>query len=339
MQIDLTKHILLFENCQLVKGMAQTLLVDFQRRNLEFLENTIFDIFISKNRDKNIGEILNDFDFETQRNILEYFDFLLENEYAFLCDKSEVEFFPKINSEWNNPADITNCIIDFKEKPNSLQAYKNLIFDLDSLGCENIQIRVFNDISIEFVEEFLSLFENTIIFRIDLLLKCSQNVTFYKKFIDKFPRIKELIVHSARINKFYNIQHQRMIFLEKEIKDESCCGIISPNHFNLRLEHFLESQQYNTCLNRKVCIDVKGNIKNCSALKNSFGNISVVRIVEVVNTEEFQKIWQISKNKIKTCQDCEFRHICTDCRAFLHSDYSLDKPQKCNYFPYENELL
>jgi len=69
----------------------------------------------------------------------------------------------------------------------------------------------------------------------------------------------------------------------------------------------------------------------------SYGNISVTKLIDVVNNPEFQKVWQIRKDDIAKCKDCEFRHICTDCRAYLENpgdQYSA--PLKCGYDPNTN---
>ncbi|MDR2057516.1 MAG: hypothetical protein LBP83_04405, partial [Dysgonamonadaceae bacterium] len=35
------------------------------------------------------------------------------------------------------------------------------------------------------------------------------------------------------------------------------------------------------------------------------------------------------------CKDCEFRYICTDCRAYLQDSNDIySQPAKCNYNPY-----
>lgn len=335
MPLDSTKHILLFENCQLIKGHSRTMLVDFQRRNLEFLDNEIHNILTLKNREFTVNEILENYDKEEKEAITEYFDFLLEKEYAFQCESSEAPFFPKLNLEWDNPAVITNCIIDFENIPNNIEPYLNLISDLDDLGCEDIQIRTYNDFPISFFRSFLPNFNSTIIQRIEVLLKYSENITTYKNFVKEFPRICRLQLHSSKKNKVIELNKTQQIFLTKrKVTDKNSCGIIDLNYFNLRLEHFCESNHYNTCLNRKISIDTDGSIKNCPSLKTSFGNISDTRIVDVIKQNDFTKIWNIKKDNIEVCKDCEFRHICTDCRAYLESDYSLKKPSKCFYSPY-----
>ena len=46
---------------------------------------------------------------------------------------------------------------------------------------------------------------------------------------------------------------------------------------------------------------------------------------------------KIKKENIDSCKDCEFRNICTDCRAYIEvpSNYH-SKPLKCGYNPYTN---
>jgi len=98
---------------------------------------------------------------------------------------------------------------------------------------------------------------------------------------------------------------------------------------------FSESQVFNSCLNRKISIDKNGEIKNCPSMQTSFGNILKTSLLSVVNDENFKKKWAIGKDKIDICKDCEFRYICTDCRAYLKDSQNIfSKPLKCNYDPY-----
>ncbi|MDD4235389.1 MAG: grasp-with-spasm system SPASM domain peptide maturase [Bacteroidales bacterium] len=335
MKIDTDKHIIMFENCQLTRGVNRTVISDFQRHQIDFLDNKIFEIINNQSRDFSIKQILNNYNKQDQDIILEYFEFLLDKEYAFLCDKSEIDFFPKLNLEWDYPASITNCIIDLNKNPD-FSVYNQLIKDLDYLNCEDIQIRDYYGVLIDLLCDFLNKFNGTTLIRIELILKKTEHLNIYKKIVKSYPRINSLILHSSSINKNYKISmHQTMACRKINVTDENCCGIVSANYFNLRLEHFLESQYFNTCLNRKVSIDKKGQIKNCPAMKNSFGHISNTSVIDVIKLEEFQAVWKIKKDSIKICKDCEFRYICTDCRAFLESDISTSKPHKCKYNPYE----
>jgi len=335
MSIDFDKYIILYENCQLTKGNNRTLLIDFQRRNLEFIDNEIFNIFSHKNRILSVNQILNDYNDEEKIIIIEYFQFLIKEEYAFQCSKEEISFFPKLNLKWENPSEITNSIIDFENIPSDLQPYSRYISDLNDLGCEDIQIRLFNELSIDFLEHFLSFFNKTAIIRIDIVLKSADNYLIYKDLISKFPRVSKLQINSASKNKIININKtQQIVLTTRKIENQNSCGIVESNYFNLRLEHFIESNQFNTCLNRKICIDIKGNVKNCPAFSKSYGNINSINIHHLLKNKGFTKFWKIKKDKISVCKDCEFRHICSDCRAFQTKDYTFEKPIKCLYTPY-----
>ncbi len=332
--MDSSKYILLFESCRLTKGASRTLLVDLERKNIEFLDNELYDLFLSKNKTYTVKEILAQYNAEKSEIVKEYLEFLIENEYAFLCEESEINFFPPLTLEWDHYSIITNCIIDFKNQPLELNSYKQLINDLDDLGCEAIQIRDYNGLPLSFITEFLKLFNKTILYKIELLLKYNDELENYKKLLDGFPRITELILHSySSDNQFKNDAVQNVILTKQIISDEACCGVVAPNYFNLDMDHFLESLNHNTCLNRKVGIDGNGNIKNCPSMKINFGNIKTQSIKDVIDNPDFTKAWNIKKDTIEDCKICEFRHICTDCRANLGEEINLKKPAKCNYNP------
>jgi len=113
------------------------------------------------------------------------------------------------------------------------------------------------------------------------------------------------------------------------------CGRISPHYFTINMNVFFESRNFNSCLNRKLCIDAEGNIKNCPAMQQSFGNIKDTTLKEVIEKPGFKDLWFIHKEQIDVCKDCEFRHICTDCRCFIKDPENIySQPAKCTYNPY-----
>jgi len=131
----------------------------------------------------------------------------------------------------------------------------------------------------------------------------------------------------------------RVNFIEtRNILSNESCGYISPAVFNTNIFIYMESQNNNICLNKKIAIDREGYIKNCPSMKHSFGNISNTSLKEIIVQTEFNKYWHIAKYQIKVCKDCEFRFICHDCRAYLTDPDDLySKPLKCGYDPYTNQ--
>jgi len=124
------------------------------------------------------------------------------------------------------------------------------------------------------------------------------------------------------------------VFTKRQFLINSC-GEICVDNFVNNIQTFTESQHYNTCLNRKICIDTKGEIKNCPAMSRSYGNIKDITLEEAINKTGYMDLWGIRIDDIDVCKDCEFRYMCTDCRAFIKDPKNIySQPAKCPYNPY-----
>ena len=67
-------------------------------------------------------------------------------------------------------------------------------------------------------------------------------------------------------------------------------------------------------------------------MQEVYGNIKANSLQSAVNAPGFKKYWNITKDEITGCKDCEFRYICTDCRAYREDPEDLlSKPLKCGY--------
>jgi len=69
-------------------------------------------------------------------------------------------------------------------------------------------------------------------------------------------------------------------------------------------------------------------------MRRTFGNVKDTMLADAIGREEFQFLWKVSKDQISICNVCEFRYICTDCRAFHENEDYSEKPKKCFYDPY-----
>ena len=250
------------------------------------------------------------------------------------------ELFPEINEIWDSPFDISNIIVDLDDS--SLFITKLDIIEVSKvLGIRHLQIRYYgqrvNDF-IDFLEknlinnefdslELMLFYQDGIKEKIENLLTLIQNI--FQIFIYKAP--KEELLHTIP-SVFGN-----MIFITQDLNIHNC-GIVESSLFITNIKHFTESQHHNTCLNRKISIDVEGNIKNCPSMLQSFGNIRDTTLQEALEHPDFKKYWNVKKDQISVCKDCEFRHICTDCRAYIENPEDMySKPLKCGYNPYTAE--
>ncbi len=160
-------------------------------------------------------------------------------------------------------------------------------------------------------------------------------------FCQKYPRVHAIYAHSAPTTETLHISEQGMghiFFTQDEITSSNHCGIISPDYFTINIKTFTEARKHNTCLNRKISVDTEGYIRNCPNMKEHYGNIKNTTLQQALEHPDFKKYWFINKDQVAVCKDCEFRYICTDCRAYIENPEDMySKPLKCGYNPYTCE--
>lgn len=336
------KYIKLFANCIIVKGISRSVVCDLQRNTFKLIPNSLATLFKNENflHLEKAYKNLNDSDIEIFND---YLEFLIKYEFIFFCSKKELKKFPLLKLEWDYPAQISNAIIDIDV--NSNHDYKNIIQNnLVFLNCRYIQFRRFDVSDLKYWENIIDIINDSPVRAVDIILHDSPN-SFSNidlcNWVKINRKIRSVTIHSSKKNSI--LQNQEVGFgvvvaIKQNIDSSKHCGIINSSYFTSNIETFTESQNFNSCLNRKISIDKDGSIKNCPSMKQSFGNIKNKLLKEVLQIPEFKKYWNISKDQIEVCKDCEFRYICTDCRAYLDDvDNIYSKPLKCGYNPYQNE--
>jgi SPASM domain peptide maturase of grasp-with-spasm system len=327
----------LYVCCLLVKGVKRSMVCDVQRGSFNLIPNGLHEI-LTTHGTKSMEAVKAAYQHQYDETIEEYFGFLVENEFGFYCDEEDLALFPDIDLQWDEPAHITNAIVDVNTQ--SQHDYSQIFDELEQLGCKHFQLRCYTQKPLDYFEEILAGLENRCIVSVEFIIKNTSETTLenLKTWTDKYPRIHNMIVHSAAENKMAHLDASGMgniVFMKQEIDGEAHCGMISKDYFSINLKTFTESQKHNTCLNRKISIDAEGNIKNCPSMTKSYGNIKDTTLKEAIEKQGFKDVWYIHKDQIEVCKDCEFRHICTDCRAYIQDPNNIySKPAKCSYDPY-----
>ncbi|MFA8299549.1 MAG: grasp-with-spasm system SPASM domain peptide maturase [Hyphomicrobiales bacterium] len=322
----------LYANCIPVKGYKESIIVDLQRQNsTNKIPNSLFEI-LDKYPDESIEDIKAIYNNEYDETIDEYFNFLLRKEFIFLCEKKELECFPKLDLTWKSPSGIENAIIDICEYRK--EDLNKAIEDLSELQCNALEIRFEKIIGTDILKQIGLLLKGSRILSVEILLKYTDDITFENllEIADQYPRYQRISVYNSPNNQISACN--RILFNTKDINPVKDCGKISSMYFCDNINMFTESQCYNSCLNRKISIDSSGNIKNCPSMPHSYGHISNTSLKEVINNKEFLKYWTISKDQIEVCKDCEYRYICSDCRAYTKNQGLFSQPEKCTYNPY-----
>jgi SPASM domain peptide maturase of grasp-with-spasm system len=330
------KYFNLFSCCQPVLGASRSIVCDLQRDVYVPIPNALYYV-IKENSTIEINKVINDYGVENAETIFEYFNYLEEKELGFFSDKIINELLPINFDNYFEPKKITNAIIDIIDDFSYLE---NVANQLSKLNCEAVELRLFREYDLIHLDFFLKKFENTSIRSIEILIPYSKgiNISNLLKLRIENSRLRKIIIHSAKSERFYD-HFEFYVFITKEIIDsKNCCGVVSPYYFISKTDFFIESKNFNSCLNRKISIDENGEIKNCPSLISSFGNIKETQLEEALNHPDFKKYWKINKDQIEVCKDCEFRYICTDCRAYTENpENQYSKPLKCGYNPYTNE--
>jgi SPASM domain peptide maturase of grasp-with-spasm system len=327
----------LFACCVPVSGSKRAAIFDLQRGTFDTIPISLFEI-LDQYKNVQFSKILSKFGEKNEKTINEFFDWLIKREFGFWCkSRRESLQFPEMNLEWDTPFDLSNAIIDLN--PNSAINYHKAIGQIIGLGVPHLQLRAYSSTEFNFYTSLLDICHGSRIKTIDILTPYIDNIDidYLKKICREYLLINSITFHSAPYNKCVDLLDglTKLIYSENHIHSSDCCGIITSSHFTINTMLFSESQKYNTCLNRKISIDVNGEIKNCPSMREGFGNIKNTTLQDALNNTGFKKYWNINKDKINICKDCEFRHICTDCRVYLENpDDIYSKPLKCGYNPY-----
>ncbi|WP_294301005.1 grasp-with-spasm system SPASM domain peptide maturase [uncultured Chryseobacterium sp.] len=339
------KYYKLFPSLIPVKGYLRSLLLDPSRDNFYFIPNDLHEI-ISKDFidvDKLYEEHPDDIAI-----IDEYIQFLTKNELLFEVSLDDEPFFPKLNKNWETPFQITNMVIDIGNYEIQKDKFS---FEIGKLGVNTLEIRVFDLKYLEYTDHFISFLskEN----RVNRLKNIQINISVNNQSLSRLQRKIILMLATKPIisgitifslNTLLQLENEKIHIIEKNVLNEKDCGVIDNNISFLTRNLIFESMSYNSCLNCKLSIDSDGNIKNCPSMSRSFGKINDKNLDEITQAPDFKKYWNISKDSIEVCKDCEFRYICTDCRAYTErthvdkNNFDLSKPLKCSYDPYTGNL-
>ena len=210
--------------------------------------------------------------------------------------------------------------------------------ELNQSGVKFVEIRFYHETNFSQIEKLFQIFENSKIRGIELLLNYQEGIDFdiLSKKYQRICKIGLFFKSEVELQDYYNHKDDLINFSLNvgAFHNNNHCGSINVNNFDVNIFMYLDSLNFNTCLNKKISISQTGEIKNCPSMTSSFGNISDTKFSEVVINSDFTKLWKITKKLVNVCKICEFRYICTDCRVFLEDPLdNYSKPLKCGYDP------
>ena len=325
----------LFSNVIPVKGAKRSSLCDLQRGRIKLIPNSLFEL-LTGFPDQSLEAIKAAHEAADHAQIEAYFQFLLDNEWGFMCD--DPSLFPELDLDFEPPAHITNAIIDVDHQSN--HPFPAIRDQLDELGCRSLQIRAFSEMSLDWLEMVLEVFQQSRLRNLEIWMphRSEWSESQWLNCIAGHPRLFRLVLYGAsQARVLASGPHKTMgllVTVTDVIDSHRHCGQVDRSYFISELYNFAEATQFNSCLHRKLAIDPRGQIRNCPSMTNHFGDVDRTPLAQVAQAPEFREVWKVTKDQVAVCKDCEFRYVCTDCRAFTRDDDPFGKPLKCGYDPY-----
>lgn len=337
-------HFKLFPNCKIVLGSKNAVLYDLDREKIEMVPLDFANLLLELDAGHALTEVKSVYALEEQAIIdinLKYFS---DNEYGIFCSKELFDCFPKMSLDFSQPSEVTNAIIELKIS--AIFYLNQYLKQLEDLGCFYISIIMYEKLNEKLFIDIFNQIPSDRIKSVELISVWNEDISdgLFSRITPYAQQITKLIFTASPYDKTESWNRERNIlfyrqFTKEVIKNFSHCGKIETKYFNPNLSNFLESVNHNSCLNKKVSIDINGNIKNCPAFSENFGNVKNQTLRGAISQQGFKKYWNLTKDHITVCKDCEFRYVCTDCRAFtenniLNNGIDVSKPLKCGYDPY-----
>jgi SPASM domain peptide maturase of grasp-with-spasm system len=318
------QYFILYQDCVITDGISKSIIFDFGQKNYISIEKSQRNQFIHNRY------------FHCNENNITFALNLKKINYGYFSNTVSNDELITRNYNYFNAKDFSNIVLNLGE--NIKYDIELFISKIKHLNVDSIQIRC-NDTCELILFKLLSFIENFSIRSIELFypyVNSNSTKTITRKILKVTKKITFISFYNSPKNERYIFHRIRIIHNTQNIFDDNQCGYISQSYFVPDIQFYSEAQFHNSCLNKKIAIDLEGNIKNCPYSKELYGNISSIDLNEMLLNEHYKKYWFLKKDNIKICSDCEFRYICSDCRVFTINGELNQKPEKCKYDPYTN---
>jgi SPASM domain peptide maturase of grasp-with-spasm system len=321
------------KDCFVVRGHLRSAIYDTRRQAYSLIDNVHADELKDF---EGCGET----EVRTQMNP-DLLRFVLEQEFAFFWPSGLIGYFSDISMDFFHPAPLSNAILEGR----GLHVLDRIHMLLKT-GCRYFAILLREPVSLRTLDEYLSGAAFETVPTLELYLEQLDDARSgdIREFIRRHPFIASVNIHNAPANRFF-IENQVPVAVSRGPLERPR-PVISPDVFFVNLQLLIESRHHNPYFHRKIYIGPEGDIRNAPEDSRIFGNIRDIadarQIAGIVEHSDFRRYWDIPKDNIDVCRDCEFRYMCTDARVPSgRPDGSWFFPTECAYNPYickwENE--
>ena len=338
---NLHKPFRLFSTCVVTQGHTRSLISDTQREATYFIP-TILGEILADEQGQSFEQLVETYGAANRPYLVEYFEFLLERQLIFfLEDAWEHDAFPPLNiSQYESAPAIEHLILDMGSHTEYDPAL--VLEQLKALGCFHVEIRYYDFVDLDELT-YLKTLADTLVKSVEILMPYQAKYTpayiAAQKLRDKYPWLLQITFFDAPQTQQVKQAHLLLHYTTQRITSAQHCGKIGYWAFANELPMITLSQNHNSCLYKTMGVDEHGFIKNCPSMQENFGHINDTTLQVAITKPGFKKYWNIHKAQVEACKVCEFRDICSDCRAYTEGNDLYGKPLKCNYDPYSGEWI
>ncbi|MCU0289172.1 MAG: hypothetical protein MUF15_22605 [Acidobacteria bacterium] len=159
-----------------------------------------------------------------------------------------------------------------------------------------------------------------------------------KAVLQKFsgPALRKVVYYGTQFPKIqFDLENIKCVFKEKDFQECEKTVLVAEDFNQITHTSYQFNRHFNSCWGRKIAVTSDGKIRPCiysDICVADLDTVTIERLPEIMN-----KYWTFTKDKVKTCRDCELRHICFDCREIARREGGgdLEAPNRhCRYNPY-----
>jgi SPASM domain peptide maturase of grasp-with-spasm system len=324
----------LFSSCIPVKGYKESIIYDLQYRNFYPISNILYDVLVA-NENRSVGELKLHFDNDFDQGIDSYFNLFVEENIGQLVEKETS--FPKLDLSYKHYSLIEYAIIEYRFFNPDYNISKAIDQVLET-GCEYIQFRFFGKVNIDVIIKVFEQINVSKVKGVEVYIDGSE-VQFPEDIDSMFQDFKHIIniVLYNCIGDEWPFKSTKIVSTKVNI-DPFMSDFVCPDSYDVNMHLFTLAQQYHSALYAKVSICIDGSIKNYVSHKPTYGFIQAGNLLEIVKSDSFQQVWNISRNNIEKCKDCKFRFACTYNSNLIKKEDKYHLVDDCSYDPYDVSL-
>lgn len=285
-----------------VSGKEKSAIYDLQKGEIIFIPNILFQI-IQELKQNPLVTIKQQYAPNQPELFDNYIDFLIKKDLGFKTKSPES--FPEIDLSYQVPAGIYNAVIesDFEQYDINLA-----INSLDELLCRHLELRLqINEIDEDILLRFFQKINHKSFRSIVVFMEYRAELwheDWAIKVFESCQKIEQMVVVNCPIGFKSDQYADKIIYTTQSIEELS----IYKKRYIVNINYFSEALHFNPFYNRKVCIDKEGNIKNDLRDNHNWGKIGENDLIEVVDSQGFKSIWEVSPDKIEGLKDSPLRY-------------------------------